>query len=691
MSGLALVIVESPTKAKTICKYLNSIEELRNKYKFNVIACCGHICDLPLKELGVNTDTWEVTYENKKEIVAKLRKAAKESNKIYLCSDLDMEGHAISFHLRNILKLKRNDYHRVTFNEITKSALKTAFLNPGDINMQMVNAQETRRILDRIVGYKLSPLLWQEFSQSKLSAGRVQSAALNIIVQRLEDIKTHIAELYWNIHGTFILSDISLTITAKLEREYRIDTEEEVKTILLDLKDIEEWSIYIDKKQSKKNPPMPFITSSLQQEVYQRYHISAKKTMMIAQNLYELGLITYMRTDSTNLSEDCRSAIHNYLNMSGSTSHIGASSNLDEGAHEAIHPTDINKIDIELSNNDKKIYDLIWRRTVASQMAPAIYTDIYIKIIGKEYIFLDKISVLKDKGFLKIYSPEIELGEEIDTSLLISPPVPVKFNGIVEATRTNSLYNESSLIKTLEKLNIGRPSTYASIIDKIQEKGYVKLGQNPQTTLSSKNYEIEIDTKVIKEEIKEIHIGGKETDRMIPTDLGIKVIDYLKTKVPYIIDAKFTSEMESSLDDIANNKKEKITILNEFYSKFKQSIPDLISNPKPKSANIIKEFPDISCNIINTKYGAAIFHNNKFYNLKSYLEWKKIEIKDITQEDIRFLISFPIKIKGSIRTINIGQYGLYLIEKKRNIKLPVGLWDKVRDGKITKEEIDRLL
>jgi len=680
----ALVIVESPTKAKTICKYLNSIEELCNKYIFNVIACCGHICDLPLKKLGINTDTWEVTYENKKEIVAKLRKAAKESDKIYLCSDLDMEGHAISFHLRNILKLTRNDYHRVTFNEITKSALKTAFLNPGDINMQMVNAQETRRILDRIVGYKLSPLLWQEFSQSKLSAGRVQSAALNIIVQRSEDIKNHIAELYWNIYGTFILSD-NFTINAKLEREYRISTEEEVRTILLELKDIEEWSIFIEKKQSKKNPPMPFITSSLQQEVYKRYHISAKKTMIIAQNLYELGLITYMRTDSMNLSEDCRTAIHNYLSMSGSE--IAASSNFGEGAHEAIHPTDINKNDIEslgISNNDKKIYDLIWRRTVASQMTPAIYTDIYIKIIGKKYIFLDKISVLKDKGFLKIYSPEIELRQEIDMCSSNNIPIAVKFNAIVEATRANSLYNESSLIKTLEKENIGRPSTYASIIDKIQEKGYIKLGQNPQTILSSKNYEIDLKKKIIDEEIKEIHIGGNETDRMIPTELGIKVINYLKLKVPYIIDPKFTSEMENNLDDIANNKKEKVIILNEFYSKFKESVPDIISS----SSNIIKEFPDISCNIVNTKYGAAIFHNKKFYNLKSYLEWKKLEIKDITQEDITFIISLPITIKGTNRSINIGQYGLYLIEKKRNIKLPVNLWDKVRNGIITKEEIN---
>uniref|UniRef100_A0A6C0KTX4 DNA topoisomerase n=1 Tax=viral metagenome TaxID=1070528 RepID=A0A6C0KTX4_9ZZZZ len=757
-----LVIVESAAKGKTIAGYLNSINELKNLGKFNVMACFGHICDLPQKELGVNTDTWDVTYiplDTKKDIIAKLRKAVKEAKKVYLCSDLDMEGHAISFHLRNILKLKRSDYERVTFNEITKAALKTAFMNPTDINMKMVNAQETRRILDRVVGYKLSPLLWGQFTEPKLSAGRVQSAALNMIVDRAEYINKHIPEVYWDIYGTFILNETITDLYLKLETEYRIEKEEEVIKILQSFKvnnnsnnnnsnnnnsnNINSWIATFKKKKSQKNPAIPFITSSLQQEVYQKYHIPAKRTMQIAQNLYELGLITYMRTDSPSLSEDCQAAIHKFLEEKYNGDDDGGASAVyprvfegkdgSQEAHESIHPTDI-KMQVDtlpdneiITANHKKIYDLIWRRTVASQMPPAIYTDIIItvKTVCKSandipnitYIFTGKISILTDKGFLDIYQPDIEINEDLMISwnkILedasgsgVQFVVPIKFNANADATRTQSLYNESSLIKALEKENIGRPSTYATIIDKIYDKGYVKSGQNPQVKINAKNFELIINNTpatAINHDIKhqniEINIGGKETDRIVPTALGIKIIEYLKGIVPYLLDAKFTSEMEDSLDKIATNKADKITILNEFYKKFEKSLPEMNSSSKSAgsagsagaagaAAPPIREFPDISCNIVNSKYGVCIYSvkNKKFYSLKPYLEWKKIEIPNLVSDDIKFLICFPIKTKGTKREIHIGKYGLYIKEGHKNLKLPNNLWEKVKNGTITKDEI----
>lgn len=703
-----LVIVESAAKAKTISGYLNSINELKHLGKFNVIACFGHICDLPSKELGVNTDTWEVTYQpldSKKEIISKLRKGAKEATKVYLCSDLDMEGHAISFHLKNILKLKRADYERVVFNEITKNALKNAFLNPSDIDMNMVNAQETRRILDRVVGYKLSPLLWDHFSQSKLSAGRVQSAALYLIVERYKQLVDHVAELYWDIYGTFDF--IELLHDLKMDVEYRIDNDEDVVKIMNNLKNISEWTVTFKKKKSQKSPPVPFITSSLQQEVYQRYHIPAKKTMIIAQNLYELGLITYMRTDSPNISIDCQKAIHTYLEDTYD-SEIVFARNYEgkEGAqeaHECIHPTDImmnvNQMpDNEtLTDNHRKVYDLIWRRTVASQMSPAIYTDITVTVSVEEYVFSGKVSILIDKGFMKVYNPDIQVDAELlqkwNKIMEMKKVKSVKFNAIVDATKTQGLYNEPGLIKALEKENIGRPSTYATIIDKVYDKGYVKLDQAPQTVIKSKNYELKMSDGILNTECTKLQIGGKEKDKMVPTELGINIIEYLKTIVPYLLDVKFTSEMEDSLDKVATNKVQKLDVLTQFYDKFKKSIPEIKkTGESSKSPSAIREFANIACNIVKTKYGDAIYQTDKkkFHSLKPYLDWKKIEIADLTEDDIRFLISFPIKVSGTKREIMIGQYGLYIKDKNENIKMPVQLWDKVRDGNITKEEIDAI-
>lgn len=699
-----LVIVESAAKAKTISGYLNSIAELKHLGKFNVIACFGHICDLPSKELGVDTDTWEVTYQpldTKKDIIAKLRKGAKEASKVYLCSDLDMEGHAISFHLRNILKLKRADYERVVFNEITKTALKNAFLHPGDIDINMVNAQETRRILDRIVGYKLSPLLWNQFSQSKLSAGRVQSAALYMIVQRYKQLMEHTAEVYWDIYGTFDFTELSHDL--KLDVEYRVDSDEDVVKIMNNLKDVSEWIAIFKKKKSQKSPPVPFITSSLQQEVYQRYHIPAKKTMMIAQNLYELGLITYMRTDCPTISADCQKAIHTYLEETYDSNIVFARNyEAKEGAqeaHESIHPTDIAMTvndmpeNESLTDNHRKIYDLIWRRTVASQMSPAIYTDIIITVTGEEYTFTGKISILIDKGFMKVYNPETKLEPEVLekwTKIMESKKVtPIKFNAIPDATKSQGLYNEPGLIKALEKENIGRPSTYATIIDKVYDKGYVILDTAPQTVIKSKKYEIKLSDGLLTSETAKLQIGGKEKDKMIPTELGINIIEYLKTIVPYLLDAKFTSEMEDSMDKIATNKLEKMKVLTEFYQRFKTSLPEMKAAPSA-SPKALREFPELSCNIIKTKYGDAIYQTDKkkFHSLKPYLDWRNIDLAQLTENDVQFLISFPIKINGTNREIHIGQYGLYIKDKNENIKMPNYLWDKVRDGSITKDEID---
>lgn len=689
----ALVIVESAAKARTISKYLNN---LFPNVKFEVVASFGHICDLSSKELGVNTDDWSVTYQpidNKKDVIKNLKKCAKEANKIYLASDRDLEGHAISFHIRNLLKLKRKDYERITFNEITKSALKQAIENANDIDMNAVNAQETRRILDRVIGYKLSPLLWSHFGQSKLSAGRVQSAALNIIVNRYNDAINHEPEIYYEIFGTF----------GDFEGKMDKDNIDNIKEILDELKKHTEWKIIFSQKETKKSPGKPFITSSLQQEVYQRYGISAKQTMQIAQNLYEQGLITYMRTDSPVISTDAQNniceVIEELYEKDLQKREYKSNNEHAQEAHESIHPTNhhVKKADLsdELTDFHKKIYDIIWRRSISSQMKSVVYLDISYRIVNNncEYSFIGKISILKELGYLKVWSPDIKIGDISKFNNINELNVTVdEYRATANVTKPTGLYNEPGLIKTLEKDGIGRPSTFATIIDKLYDRKYVEKGMNPQKNVNVTNYILKMDTiKKIKKEESVINIGGTDKDKLVPTELGIKIKDHLNTIVPYLLDTEFTSNMEKSLDKISEGNDNKNNVLNLFYNNFKKSINEAENIPKVKKEKqeAIREFPELSCKIINTKYGEAIYNttNKKFYSIKPYTEWRSKEIKDLTNDDIRFIISLPKKINDSDYEVNIGQYGLYLKQSGKNIRFDKSLWDKVLDNTITKEDI----
>lgn len=749
-----LVIVESAAKAKTIAGYLNSIKELGGGgtggkdcagavAEFKVVACLGHVQDLPSKEIGVNTDTWDVTYvpiESKKDIIAKLKKLSKDAAMVYLASDRDLEGHAISFHLRNLLKLKKGKYQRVTFNEITKSALKDAFANPTDINMQAVYAQETRRVLDRVVGYQLSPLLWNHFSISTLSAGRVQSAALALVVERDALAREHEPEVYWIINGDFYYKNVKLA--AKMaaappapENEVaRIDDAAAAVAALEELKGgaAKEWIATFKKRLVKKSPSAPFITSTLQQEVYQRYGIPAKRTMQIAQNLYELGLITYMRTDSPALSNDTHANIARFIEEAFNAKEVEhrefVARATSQEAHESIHPTDIFMKLEDLPNNDaltpnhRKIYDLIWRRTVASQMSAAIYTEISYKIATEAKsdsttvasAFFGKVSILTTEGFLKVWSPaqmgapeELQLWKSLVEKASV-PVMPAQFNAVADATRAHSLYNEPTLVKTLEKEGIGRPSTFANIIDKLYDKKYVAAGQNPQHSIKTMNYELILRDaggaavpSSIKEEPCVIDIGGKETDKLVPTDLGKKVCKYLTEVIPYLLDAKFTSDMESSLDKIEKAEIAKNDVLGEFYKRFSASISAVPAAARtaaigaPGGGNVLKAFPEISCNVVNAKYGPAIYQTTtrKYFSLKPYLEWKNKGAAELELSEAQFITSLPVKFNGSTREIHIGQYGLYVKDTatKANIKLPPNLWESVRDNSITRMAIDGLV
>lgn len=688
-----LVIVESQAKAKTIANYLNSITELKDKGKFTVIACLGHIVDLPQKELGVNTENWEVTYvpiEKKKELIGKLKKAAKEAKKVYLASDLDLEGHAISFHLKNLLRLKRADYERVTFNEITKDALRIAFTQTKDIDMHSVQAQETRRILDRIIGYQLSPLLWSHFIQSKLSAGRVQSAALAMIVERYKNAKEHQPELMWELFGKFKADTMELN--AK-EKNDKIKTKEEAIQILKHIQNVCKWVATFSRKIVKKNPSAPFITSSLQQEVYQRYGIPAKKTMMIAQNLYEAGLITYMRTDSFALSNDAQNRICEFIEHIGDNlvtrrEYKTKAANAQE-AHECIRPTDpfvaTDTLSAEFTLNHKKVYDLIIRRTVASQMAPAIYNELSYIITdpNRKYIFTGTRSTLISEGYLTVYSPDIKADTTVDKSFVNNDNIPVEpiiFQANAYVTQAQSLYNEPTLIKALEKEGIGRPSTFATIIDKLYDKEYVSAGQNPQHTFDSENFECEPKKQIVVKKIT-LNVGGKEKDRLVPTELGEKVIVYLKEVVPYLLDASFTSDMETSLDNIVEKKANKIKILNDFYRRFSKSIAAADAGKKVEAgvSKIIRDIPECKCQIINAKYGVTIYHipSKKYHSLKPFLEWKEKEVSEVTVNDIKFILSLPIPYNNTNANVYLGPYGIYLKENGKNKRLDKSEWDKI--------------
>ncbi len=544
---MQLILVESPTKAKTISKFLGR--------GYKVMASFGHVMDLPERNFGVDIkNNFKPTYvliPKAKERIKEIKKEAKKAKLVILSTDPDREGEAIAYHLVHLLKLgRKKPYWRITFHEITEKAIKEALKNPRKIDMNLVSAQQARRILDRIVGYKLSPLLWKKVAKG-LSAGRVQSVAVRLIVEREREIQRFVPQEYWTIEAILKKEKEFRAILTKKDGkkipELGIKSEKEAKKIVEELKGAKFKVLKVERKERKRNPPEPFMTSTMQQTLATKFGWPAEKTMQIAQQLYEMGYITYMRTDSLNLSDLAlemakKFIVKNFTENYYQLRKYKTKSKVAQEAHEAIRPTDVERtpeiLEGKLNSQQLKLYDLIWRRFLACQMKEAIFDQTRVEIEAKNYEFLATGQILKFDGFLKVYPmkfeeeelPELKKGETLEL---------VKILPAQHFTQPPPRYTEASLIKELEKHGIGRPSTYAPILATIQERNYVK-----------------------KDEKK----------RFYPTAVGILVNDLLVKHFPEIVNISFTAKMEDNLDKIANGEKNWVEVLREFYEPFKENL-----------------------------------------------------------------------------------------------------------------------
>ncbi|AIF43770.1 type I DNA topoisomerase [Virgibacillus sp. SK37] len=576
-----LVIVESPAKAKTIERYLGK--------KYKVKASMGHVRDLPKSQMGVDIEDQfkpkYITIRGKGDVLKDLRSAAKKAKKIYLAADPDREGEAIAWHLAHILNVDEKSECRVVFNEITKDAIKESFKHPRTIDTDLVDAQQARRILDRLVGYNISPLLWKKVKKG-LSAGRVQSVALKMIIDREKEIENFKPEEYWSIEGLFEKGKESFegSFYGIEGKKQALKTEDDVKQIIKGL-DSKKFSIEkVNKRERKRNPAKPFTTSSLQQEAARKLNFKAKKTMMVAQQLYEgidlgkkaggiTGLITYMRTDSTRISETAVQEAKGYIEDSYGKDYLGnlKQAKQKEGAqdaHEAIRPTSVLRdpktMKAILSRDQLRLYKLIWERFLASQMAPAILDTMTVHLVNNGIEFRATGSKIKFKGFMKVYVEGNDDQKKEDDKYLpdLTEGMEVSAKEIKpnqHFTQPPPRYTEARLVRTMEELGIGRPSTYAPTLDTIQRRGYVT-----------------IDNK-----------------RFIPTELGTIVLELVDEFFPEIIDATFTAKMEGDLDAIEEGKTEWVKIIDEFYQDFEKRLE--IAEKEMEKVEIRDEPAGIDC------------------------------------------------------------------------------------------------
>lgn len=550
---MQLVLVESPTKSKTISKFLGS--------KYKVLSSYGHIRDLPEKRLGINIENnFQPEYiivPKAKKVIQSIKKEAEKSEKVILATDEDREGEAIAWHLIKVLDLEnKKPYERITFHEITKNAIIEAIKNPRKININLVNSQQTRRILDRLVGYKLSPFLWKKVFKG-LSAGRVQSVAVRLIVEREREIEKFIPQEYWTIEALLESSLLEkkqfiATLVKKDNKpieKFEIKTQKEAEKIVEDLKGAEYIVESIERKETKKHPLPPFTTSTLQQSAWNNFKWPAKLTMNIAQQLYEKGFTTYHRTDSVNISNISLLAakkfiIENYGEKYHQLRKYKTKSKSAQEAHEAIRPTYIDKTVDKVSNNldqkQLKLYKLIWERFISSQMSSAVIETKIVNIKAKNYIFKSTGQTILFDGFTKVY--KVNFSENLLPKLKENESLKlVKINPNQHFTQPPPRYTEATLIKKLEENGIGRPSTYAPILSTIQERNYVE-----------------------KDEQK----------RLKPTEIGILVNDILVKHFPEIVDISFTAKMEDNLDKVASGKKDWIEVVKEFYYPFEKTLQE---------------------------------------------------------------------------------------------------------------------
>lgn len=590
-----LVIVESPAKAKTIEGYLGQ--------DFLVTSSYGHIRDLVKKNKGVDiennfTPIYKIP-EDKKKVVTELKKLSKKAETVWLATDEDREGEAISWHLKEALELEDKKIKRIVFDEITKTAILNAIKNPRGIDYNLVNAQQARRILDRLVGFEVSGILWRKI-RSKLSAGRVQSVAVRLIVEREREIDSFTPESRFKVVANFIVKDEngnSYNLKAELARYLK--DENEAKDFLNKCSGSDFIVEDVEKKPVKRSPAAPFTTSTLQQEAARKLRFSVSRTMLIAQRLYEAGKITYMRTDSVNLSDFALDAAEQAIKQDYGKDYLQrrqykTKSSTAQEAHEAIRPTDFNAETITGPKDEKALYELIWKRAIASQMSDAEIerTTAKIKISGLDDLFTAKGEVIKFDGFLKVYLEDTddENGDNGEEAIL--PPLKVgqklemkEITATERFTRPPARYTEASLVKKLEELGIGRPSTYAPTISTIQKRGYVHKEERMGTerkyqviTLNSKNN--------IVNEFK-TEITGADKGKLFPADIAMLVTDFLNEHFPQIMDYQFTARVEEELDEIALGKMDYYDMLNEFYHPFHQKVEDTIEKSERVSGERI--------------------------------------------------------------------------------------------------------
>ncbi len=585
-----LVIVESPAKAKTIEKFLGK--------DFKVMSSYGHIRDLKKKELSIDDKTLEPEYEipeEKEKLVADLHNKAEKAEKVWLASDEDREGEAISWHLCEVLGLDKQKTNRIVFHEITKPAILEAIEHPRHINMDLVNAQQARRVLDRLVGFKLSPVLWRKVKPA-LSAGRVQSVAVRLIVEREREIQNFQSEVYYSVSGVFAITNPDGSASeVKALLANRFKTEAEVMTFLEKCKEAKFVVDSIQKKPVKRTPAPPFTTSTLQQEAARKLGFSVSQTMMVAQHLYENGRITYMRTDSVNLSKLCLGASKNEIvNLYGDkyskTRQYHTSSKGAQEAHEAIRPTYMDQAEIEGTAQEKRLYELIWKRTIASQMADAEIekTTANICVSGTDETFVAQGEIVKFDGFIKVYRESSDDDEQQDEFGHILPPLKKG----MELTRREILaterfsqgpqrYTEASLVHKMEELGIGRPSTYAPTISTIQQREYVQKGDKKG---EERPYSLfQLKGKQISEKSRK-EIVGSEKGKLLPTDIGIVVNDFLMDNFTDIMDYNFTAKVEQDFDKIAEGEEKWTDMMKQFYKSFEPTVEKTMNSRQQHKA-----------------------------------------------------------------------------------------------------------
>ncbi|EHO68608.1 type I DNA topoisomerase [Segatella maculosa] len=681
-----LVIVESPAKAKTIEKFLGK--------DYKVMSSYGHIRDLKKKELSIDSKTLEPDYEipdEKKKLVAELKSNAKKAKKIWLASDEDREGEAISWHLCEVLGLDEAKTNRIVFHEITKSAILDAIQSPRRLDMNLVNAQQARRVLDRLVGFKLSPVLWRKVKPA-LSAGRVQSVAVRLIVEREREIQAFKSEPYYRVNALFgITNSDGSQSEVKAETDMRFKTHDEAIKFLELCKDAQFTVGGITKKPLRRTPAPPFTTSTLQQEAARKLGFTVSQTMMVAQRLYENGRITYMRTDSVNLSslaintskdEIIRLWGKEYSRPRNYQTHAKGA----QEAHEAIRPTYMSATEIEGTAQEKRLYDLIWKRTAASQMADAQIdkTTVTINVEGTETKFIATGEVITFDGFLKVYresTDDDETGqEETGYKLPAMQPGDVLQRREITSTERFSMgpirYTEASLVHKLEELGIGRPSTYAPTISTIQQREYVQKGDK-----KGEERKYVVDTlkgnKITSKERKEM--AGSEKGKLLPTDIGIVVNDFLMQNFPEIMDYNFTAKVEQQFDRIAEGKEEWGMMMKDFDKSFEPTVDKVMNARSEHKAGERKlgEEPGTGKPVFVKigRFGPVVQIGSADDNEKprfSQLPSDK-SIETITLEEALELFKLPRTVgqfEDSDVVIGAGRFGPYVMHNKKYVSLP---------------------